>query len=301
MEKLEYGDINKFLVSIGLVLMAFGFVCNYYFLKDDFGVYEAVYKVKAMSSGAQQLFHNKEQHLLLLSKVIPWLSLALFLLGTISIIIGLKRWFKRQKMVDEKFDRELEKLGLEIKSMTPSEVIEKAKEEMEEIKGEELPISNGKELTVKVPEDYLEYIRTEERVVNLFKQYRTENFITSSKLSLGNNYEIDILLTSKTSGYSDRIIEIKYFANGLSTHVIEKTLLRLSSALSFYEHTMKRKAVPVLFIVFENPSSDNDALTKMSAKIESVRAEIPKLARLKTAFVEQKDIEKYNVRELLRK
>lgn len=39
MEKIDYGDINKFLVSIGIVLIGLSVLTPFLYLKEDFGIY----------------------------------------------------------------------------------------------------------------------------------------------------------------------------------------------------------------------------------------------------------------------
>ena len=39
MQKIEFGDINRFFVSIGLFLMGFALIIPYFYLKEDFGLY----------------------------------------------------------------------------------------------------------------------------------------------------------------------------------------------------------------------------------------------------------------------
>ena len=126
MQKIDYGDINKFLVSIGLVLIALAVLTPYLYLKEDFGLYIEQSKIDQMQEPIKELITEKQNQVIKFQTFIPWVSLSFFLLGLTSTIIGLVRWFKRQSKIDEKFDKELQKLDLEITSLTPEEKEEKA-------------------------------------------------------------------------------------------------------------------------------------------------------------------------------
>ena len=38
MQKIEYGDLYKFLVSVGVILIGFAVLIPYFYLKEDFGL-----------------------------------------------------------------------------------------------------------------------------------------------------------------------------------------------------------------------------------------------------------------------
>lgn len=55
MQKIDYGDINKFLVSIGLVLIALAVLTPYLYLKEDFGLYIEQSKIDQMQEPIKEL------------------------------------------------------------------------------------------------------------------------------------------------------------------------------------------------------------------------------------------------------
>ncbi|MDO8446496.1 MAG: hypothetical protein Q7T53_10425 [Deltaproteobacteria bacterium] len=302
MQKIEYGDINKFLVSIGLVLIGLAILTPYLYLKEDFGLYIEKEAIDKFQEPIQHIITKKQEQVIGIQKIIPKVSFLLLLLGITSSFIGLKRWFKRQAKIDEKFDKEIRILDIEIESLTPEEKEEKAKKEVQEIELEEVtqPVSTQKiSLQTKTP--FQDYIRIEQDIVRVFENYKSPNFEILSQQRIGNKFEVDILLKAKPKTYSDRIVEIKYFRNQLPQSIIQKTLYQLNTYISYYKNAARKQVIPVLLIVYNNEIIDSDDILKFYNRIKDYSQDIPNLNRLKVEFIPEKEIEKFNVRQILKR
>ncbi len=297
MEKIEYGDVNKFLVSIGIILIAFGFITPYYFLKEDFGVYIEVSKFQNLQPYVQSLILRKQWQIALLQNVVPFASLALFGSGVALSIWGLCRWFKRQDRIDEKFDTELAKLKLELTAMTPIEVVEKADNEVRET--ETVSAADPKSVSGE-PGSLISYLKIEERVYRKFKSYQSRHFDISTQMKLG-RIEIDIVMAAKSSGFVDRIIEMKYFSKNFNPYIVEKALVQLHNTITYYKNHTGRKAVPVLLIIYEPDILNPDNIPTIQAQVFKLSTNLPSLDRLKIAFSGVNEIETFNVQVLLQK
>ncbi len=224
MQKIEYGDINKFFVSVGLVLIGLSILSPYLYLKEDFGIYLSQTDFDSLQDSVKELVLDKQNKVKQLQSLFFCIPIILSVSGILFLVIGLYRWFSRQEKIDEKFDIELDKLKLELKSLTQEEREEKVMQEVQEIELDKKTEPN--EIQKKV---FNKYIAIEESITEIFKNYNSENFEVLSQQKMGNKFEIDILLRAKNKGFADRIVEIKYFNGKISESIINSTLHKLSS------------------------------------------------------------------------
>lgn len=293
MQKIEYGDINKFLVSIGLVLIGLAVLSPYLYLKEDFGIYLEQSQFDNLQDSMQELVLDKQNKVKKLQEFFFCIPISLSIVGTLFLAIGLYRWFNRQEKIDEKFDSEIEKLKLEIKSLTPEEIEEKVKQEVQELELYKKAEPNKIQKLV-----FNKYIEVEESIIEIFRNYSSKNFQMLSQQKMGNKFEIDILLQAKSKKYADRIVEIKYFDFVISRGIILSILHRLNSYVTYYKKATNKKVVPVLILVY---NSENFGEIESLEMIDSNKADFPNLSRLKTEFVAKNEIANFDVRNILKK
>ncbi|MDY7397011.1 hypothetical protein UMM65_17330 [Aureibaculum sp. 2210JD6-5] len=301
MQKIDYGDINKFLVSIGLILIGLAVLVPYLYLKEDLGLYLERSQIDKLQEPIKELITSKQNQVIKIQKFIPWISLSFLLLGLTSSIIGLVRWFKRQSKLDEKFDKEIQKLDLEIDSLTPEEKRQKAIKEVNEIEKEEQLEPEIPTTTDSRNQVYLNYMNVENNIIKVFEQYISPNFDILSQQRLGNRFEIDILLKAKTKKLSDRIVEIKYFRKQLPFSIVEKSLQQLNTYISYYKQAANKQVVPVLLLVYKKEAVSSERIVQYQSRIIDYSQKIPNLNRLKVEFIEESQIEKFNVQRILKK
>lgn len=294
MQKIEYGDINKFFVSIGLVLIGLAVISPYLYLKEDFGIYLSQSEFNSLQETTKEIITDKQIKVKKLQEMFFCIPICLSIIGVLFLSIGLYRWFKRQSKIDEKFDRELDKLNLEIQSLTKEEREEKVKQEVQEIEFENKP--EPTEIQKRV---FSKYIAVEESITDIFKDYSSNNFEVLSQQKMGNKFEIDILLRAKSKKYADRIIEIKYFNDKISTSVINSTLHRLSSYVTYYKEATNKVVVPVLIIAYHLNKIGKIGLMETEISIKSRKSDFPNLKRLKIQFIEENEIDRFDVRKVL--
>lgn len=211
------------------------------------------------------------------------------------------RWFKRQAKIDEKFDKEIQILDLEIESLTTEEKEEKAKKEVQEIELEEDIQPVIKTITTPARTTYRDYIKIEQDITRVFEKYKSPNFEILSQQRLGNKFEIDLLLKAKPKKYSDRIVEIKYFRNQLPLSIIQKALNQLNTQISYYKNAARKQVIPVLLIIYNNEIIDSGHILKCQSRIKDYSQDIPNLNRLKVEFIPEKEIEKFDVQRILKR
>lgn len=297
MQKIEYGDINKFLVSIGLVLLGLAILSPYLYLTQDFGIYIEKEQFMKLQKPVQEIITDKQNKVQTLQSLFYWIPGILSISGLTCLIIGLSRWIKRQAKIDEKFDKEIAKLTIEIESLSQEEREEKAKEEVREI--EKVNKSDSTLSSNQIT--FQKYIAVEEAVTSVFKNYKSRNFDVLAQQKLGNKYSIDIFLRAKSPEFADRIVEIKYFKNKISYSIITSTLEQLSLLLKYYKGMTHKPVVPVLIIVYHSSEVKQINLLEAETRILSQRMNFPNLKRLKTVFIEENEIDKFKVQRILKR
>jgi|TARA_R110002110_G_scaffold208363_2_gene420678 hypothetical protein len=302
MQKIDFGDINKFLVSTGIVLIALAILTPYFYLKEDFGLYIKKEEILKFEEPIKEIIANKQYQVSKIQKIIPWTSLVLFLLGLTSIFIGLKRWFKRQSKIDEKFDKEIKKLDLEIETLSPEEKIEKAKKEVKEIElAEQLESTTETTTYTTKASSYLNYMRIEQSIYQLFKNLKSPNFDILSEQKLGNRFYIDLLLKAKNKKFSDRIIEIKYFRNQLPISSIQKSIYQLNTYISYYKENTNKQVIPILLIIYKKDNINKERILRFENRVLELSTDLPNMERLKVEFIEENELNDFDVSKLLKK
>ena len=301
MEKIEYGDVNKFLVSGGLVLISLSVAIPYFYLNEDFGLYLESDKIKLFTPSIQDLICEKQKIVATIQNIIPWTSPTLFVIGTISVIIGLVRWFRRQSRIDERDDLDIQKLRLEVKKLTPVETVQKAEQEAE---SDQLAILREQQRSTitdaKIKSDATSYLDIEQRVINHFKNYKTDNFVVLDNVKVG-RFALDILLESNSQAFADRVIEVKYAKTTLSYEMLSATIDRLEQYTYYYSKSNKRKVKAVLLVIYSDTAVQNEQqIRDVSQKINSRASEFL-AGRLKWQFIKDTDIEKYDIKEILQR
>lgn len=301
MQKIEFGDINRFFVSIGLFLIGFALIIPYFYLKEDFGLYLNIEEISKFDPQTINIIQTKKEQVALIQNIIPWISAGLIIIGFIISRIGIKRWLKRQAKLDEKLYNEVEKLKLDVKASTPEERIINAKKEAAETEIAE-QIESGEEIIQNKKSDgYLTYMAIEDKFFNYFKSIKSSNFTIIQQPKIGNRFFVDILLKAKTSKFSDRIIEIKYFKNQLPLSSIENSITKLSTYISYYKQNTNKRVLPVLLIVYKNENLGKVKTAEYKRRILQNSQGIPELNRLKVEIIQESKLDDFDVKKLLKK
>ena len=105
MEKLEYDSLHKFLVSLGIVLIALPFVSLLYILNTDVALISQI-EYDQLSQYSQYGLQQREQIMNIILKVLPFLLVIMFITGVILVIVGIRNWEKVQKDLDALIEAE---------------------------------------------------------------------------------------------------------------------------------------------------------------------------------------------------
>ncbi len=113
MNKLEYSDIYKFVTSLGVVLITFAFLLPRLILREPFDTHIPTSEIEGLTEIAQRLIEYRQfTGLWLIRNIIP-ISLSIALFGVIVFCIGLRLWYKKQKILGDGYPQDVRTLEQE--------------------------------------------------------------------------------------------------------------------------------------------------------------------------------------------
>lgn len=249
MQKVEYSDLNKFLVSIGVALIAISILIPWLFFREPFDLLIKADELEKLTDLGKEVINGRQEILKKLLCLIPWISLLLFLLGLSILIYGLIRWFKKQQLLDERDDLTNRKLKKELEKLTDEEVVDKAETEYQSTESEIKEDESQETKPKSSKEQFIQsYLRIEQTFADKFTQFFSESFrvLTNYRIK---HFEYDIILNAPLSQDEDKIVEIKYYPSGANRQYIRETLIRLEIATKQYQEVAKKSVKPVLLII----------------------------------------------------
>lgn len=249
MDKLRYDSFYKFLVSIGILLVAAPFITVYKLFTGSFDIIISNQEYLALSSISLNYIQHRVNLMKIIFVIMPYILIAFIIIGFFLIIWGGKKWYKIQKKLDEKVDLEVQLKQINIKKLTTSEVIEKAFKEITEV--QDIHITpNLTELSNKI----VKGLHIEDACFDYLNNKLSKNYNLQQNIKVGNN-EYDIVATSKQDNI-DLIYEIKYWSNPISTNLLDKTFNQIFIAVKNYEILAQRKSRFKLLIISQSKYID---------------------------------------------
>jgi len=133
--KLEFGQLYKFVVSVGFVLIAAALLAPWAILRDQGALTISQGSLEELTPRARQVLESKQQHAEWIVAWYPWASLVLLLGGVALAAWGLVRWWRRQQVADEREDVDLRVQRLTLEPATPAEKEHRLDVEVDEALG----------------------------------------------------------------------------------------------------------------------------------------------------------------------
>lgn len=119
--KLEFGQLYKFVVSLGLVLMAIAVIGPWAILRDQGALLVTREALDDLTPRAQEVLELKQHHAELIVRAYPVVALVLLVTGAVVAVWGLTQWWGRQKVADE---RENVDLAVQKRTLEPQTAAE---------------------------------------------------------------------------------------------------------------------------------------------------------------------------------
>jgi len=297
MENINYHDFYKFLVSLGVILIGLALLIPWLFLKESYNLNFNEIDLNSLSNISKEIINIKQSYLLLFARSIPWISVSFLFLGLSLVILGLLKWYKKQKLVDKKDTLDIIKLEKEIQQMSPQEIIKKAQKDsrddtLDEILTSKEILTEKQEILLQNEHPWKKYIEIEKEITELLFNQHSDIYEILPNVKVG-FIEIDILLKANDTDYYDKIIEIKYYKSGLRDTFLNIIPSNLKSALEMYKKKLKRSAVPVIIIVLRKGLNEYLNIDQTLKKL-TLKSHEQNLDNLLIQFIQEEELRTFN-------
>jgi hypothetical protein len=271
---LQYTTFYKFLVSLGLVLVALGVSIPWLLLHESFDLLVRRSDLERLTPLAQETIRHRQAIVHASSLIAPWASIALVLSGLSLIVFGVLRWRHRQEVMDKTEDVSLLKLEAEtvqIQRATPPEQDAKQSDEAWEVVKDKQPIPDLPQTTPQVAALGASYRTTKETIFNLESLLLTKlelafaathEVTTQAKLiSDSRRVLLDAVIAPREASEESYLIEIKYVTSAKS---ILNSMLDGVGRLSMARRAYAARATgPVLCVLLFVVAHDDEQLMHM--------------------------------------
>ena len=242
MPRFEYGDFYKFCVSLGIALIAAAVLLPWLFLREPFDLMLEASKLALLTPTAQRVVIARQQILVGLLPKIPWISVALLVLGIAGAISGLALWYRRQILRNKSEELTVRKKEKELSSMSAEEITKKAVADIE-------PMVSSGTLSLVTDVAAIKFVAVEQEFQGRVRECIQDSYGILNNQRLG-SAEYDVILQSLRSSEPDGIIEIKYITKGFKHSWLRESAMRLSLATELYETRLGRRSRPLLLVIF---------------------------------------------------
>lgn len=254
MDKLQYDSFYKFLVSLGIILIAAPVLCLYFVVNNQEQLLISQNEYEALSEASLFLLQEREKILGTIYNVLPWVLPILFACGIFCLIYGGFKWKTIQDEIDEQTHLKTVEQRTNVEKMSLPEVVEKAISEGAEVEAATESdsigsgdISNQTSIAKIQKERILKYLQIEDLSYKYLLQRLSKRYFLKQNVKV-KKHEYDIIATSKKMK-SDIIYEIKYWTNPPTATQFQNTLHGLDKRGIDYETNAHRNFRNILFIV----------------------------------------------------
>ncbi len=246
MEKLQYDSFYKFLVSLGVILIALPIVALVFIVNGEILLLSQV-EYDSLSVFSLESIQQREQ---LYDFIVAWLPLAtkiLIPIGFILIIIGGIKWYLIQLQLDEQIKSDTIMKRINAKNMSATEIVAKAVEEVTDAEAEETEQIVEKPIRAPQHEKILKYMEIEDLCFAKAVREYSKKYHLKKSVRIG-NCDYDFIAVSKKDNV-DILFEVKYWHQIPPTHITNSLAYKVFSAGQNYETETHRNFRSVIIIV----------------------------------------------------
>lgn len=249
MNNLQFDSFQKFLVSIGTILLIAPLFAFQYLLSGAYDVIISSEEYSNLSDISLNLLSVRVKYLDSAFKYGPYICLLLMIIGLGLIILGCIRWYKIQVLIDDNLKDEHDTKKIEFEKQTQSDILSSAIEEIIETDSPNESVQTQTEQYFVQATDRVHKYMDIERRVNNYLSNTLDGRYTISQDMKTTSYRYDIVAESST----DTIIyEIKYWKQMPPFRVYE-TISKLKESVES-QTSANHKFIFKLIIV--SPSSN---------------------------------------------
>ena len=272
--KPSFGSFYKFVVSVGLVLLALALAAPVLLLREPFDFLVSTTELEQLTDVAQQAIDERQSYGLTLARALPAISVVLGIAGFGLTSWGLFRWWKRQAVQDALEDTSLIRAQAEVRSLTQDEVDAQREIEADEVLTESESDSDPPE-DVQPAQDVRRNLidrmtGIESQVTMGLKQLSDYRAEVQVAVEAGRIHErIDLLLLAQRFERPDLLVEIKY---STSLKTLRNRLRELGAGLErarmLYQKSSGRSAHGLGLVVLPEEIFDRRAAELLASANE---------------------------------
>lgn len=261
MDKLQYDDLYKFLVSLGMVLIILPIAALIYLFNAEPILISQV-DFDLLSAFSLQMIANRGALVSYATAVFPWVAGALMSIGVGLLCCGVKQWIGVQKNLDKKLDAEATMQTLNLLRMSHEEIAAKMKEEASEATAIERPSGAGPLTDDAHSKMMNKYSEIEERCFGFFFKEYAKKYTFERNIRMG-RFDYDFIGVSQLDN-TDLIVEIKYFRAAINVKRLYDVFEHIHDAGVNYETIAHRNFKCIVIVV-----TPKEQLPRLEAIVEA--------------------------------
>jgi len=285
--RIEYGDLYKFIVSVGLGLVILAFVAPWFLLRESSDLLITVTTLNELTPTAQTAIAQRQDVILWYSRHAIWISFWMLLTGVVFTSWGLWNWWKKnQQFVDRQRAAESATIKAQARDIPELELERTAIEEVaddERSRNLDAAANVDQSDSGAVTIEQIERAEPTAQHRHAARNVRQIEQLVTSKLAqcLGDTHDIltdtelaghryDLVAIAGRNGYEDLLVEVKVLrqiAAGTTTTTIVQMLIKLQDYGAVYRRPVTGN---VIFVV---NSATNIGLVR--ANVNQILANIP--------------------------
>lgn len=261
--KFEFGDLYKFIVSLGVILLTLSILGPWLFLREPFDLQIKAADLTELTETAQKTIARRQEIVLIATKVWPWLSPICALTGLILIVIGIRSWRQNQKHLDEKTAAETELAKHQLRSATAQEIeANRQAETNEPVTVEEMETGN-----VQNPSPNTIWVETEQVVAEKISMAASRHDVLPEQKFGDEHFDIVLMSTDKfTKNY---IVEIKYLNRAFSYTWLRQTACQVRQQATVFAQTTNTLPNTALLIVLSDSAWNADRIEQQLDRLKN--------------------------------
>lgn len=251
--KIEYDNFYKFIASVGLTLIAMSVICPWLFLKEPFDLRILQTELESFTPIAQTIIAERQCLIEEATKVIPWVSVVLFVLGLIVFVFGGWLWWDRtQRILDLQNETKLRLLEDQLEKIPVAEIEAQqradARAQVEALPSTHLKLSSALSQPADIEAILSAARNAEKSLTNVFITHVGDRYKILQHRRIGQAL-LDMVLVARVPGHADIIFELKHIPRGITEKHLRESIQQLKDSVELYSRTVQRNVRAVLCLI----------------------------------------------------
>jgi hypothetical protein len=267
--KLEFGDLWKFVVSVGLTLVWGAPIVLWFLFKEPFDLTLKAAELSTYTPEGQAALRARQHAVLSVITWGPWVALGALLLGLVITGFGFWKWRRSQVLIDEMQEQAAAEKRSAVRKATEDEMAAKNDPDgVDSSSGLPLGPSPSPVLqTSSTPRVSLQ--KVESAFAAQISKFMSTSYSLQQDMMVANR-RVDFVLSG---GYLDKdyLIELKYIRKGFNLGWLSDAALQLRAAMIQYRLAKDRSPNTALVVVVE----DDAWKASYESLVERARSELP--------------------------